>query len=93
MHPPVILPTSPAELAALIDHALLSPTLRDAELQAGCALAAKEKVASVCAVPFTHLTLPNTLPVYALGGRSRLTKETSKDLSDPTNQFEKSQNE
>lgn len=51
MHPPVILPTSPAELAALIDHALLSPTLRDAELQAGCALAAKEKVASVCVRP------------------------------------------
>lgn len=51
MHPPVNLPTSPAELAALIDHALLSPTLRDAELQAGCALAANEKVASVCVRP------------------------------------------
>jgi len=51
MRPPVILPTRPAELAALIDHALLSPTLRETELEAGCALAAREKVASVCVRP------------------------------------------
>lgn len=51
MRPPVILPTRPAELATLIDHALLSPTLRETELEAGCALAAREKVASVCVRP------------------------------------------
>jgi deoxyribose-phosphate aldolase len=44
-------PTKPKELASLIDHALLSPTLREAELEAGCALAAKEGVASVCVRP------------------------------------------
>ena len=45
------LSTSPAELAGLIDHALLSPTLREAELETGCALAAQEGVASVCVRP------------------------------------------
>lgn len=40
-----------AALARTIDHALLSPTLREAELETGCALAHREGVASVCVRP------------------------------------------
>src|SRR4051794_32817771 len=40
------------ELAGMIDHSLLHPTLTDAELEAGCALAAKYRVASVCVKPY-----------------------------------------
>ena len=50
-----------AELAALIDHALLHPTLTEAELRDGCALARRYGVASVCikpyAVPLAHTLL------------------------------------
>lgn len=38
-------------VAKLIDHALLKPTLTDAELEAGCRLALRYDVASVCIVP------------------------------------------
>jgi len=38
-------------VAKLIDHALLKPTLTDAELEAGCRLALDYDVASVCIVP------------------------------------------
>src|SRR5262245_28170915 len=38
-------------VAKLIDHALLKPTLTDAELDAGCRLALEYDVASVCIVP------------------------------------------
>lgn len=41
-----------AELARMIDHSLLHPTMTDAELEAGCALAAKYQVASVCIKPY-----------------------------------------
>ncbi len=44
--------TTTTELARLIDHALLHPTLTDAELRAGCALAAHYGVASVCIKPY-----------------------------------------
>lgn len=40
------------ELAGMIDHSLLHPTLTDAEFEAGCALAAKYRVASVCIKPY-----------------------------------------
>jgi deoxyribose-phosphate aldolase len=40
-----------ARVAKLIDHALLKPTLTDAELEAGCRLALDYDVASVCIVP------------------------------------------
>jgi deoxyribose-phosphate aldolase len=39
-------------IARRIDHSLLSPTLTDAELEAGCQLAARYQVASVCIKPF-----------------------------------------
>jgi len=40
------------ELAKMIDHSLLHPTLTDAELEAGCRIAAEYKVASVCIKPY-----------------------------------------
>lgn len=39
-------------VAKMIDHALLHPTLTDAELKAGCQLALKYNVASVCIKPY-----------------------------------------
>jgi deoxyribose-phosphate aldolase len=40
------------ELAKMIDHSLLHPTLTDQELEEGCKLAAKYQVASVCIKPY-----------------------------------------
>jgi deoxyribose-phosphate aldolase len=41
-----------AELARMIDHSLLHPTMTDRELEAGCKLAARYRVASVCIKPY-----------------------------------------
>jgi deoxyribose-phosphate aldolase len=40
------------EVAAVIDHSLLHPTMNDAELEAGCAAAAGWGVAAVCIKPY-----------------------------------------
>lgn len=40
------------DLAKMIDHSLLHPTLTDAELEAGCRLAVLHGVASVCIKPY-----------------------------------------
>jgi len=40
------------ELAKMIDHSLLHPTMTDQELEEGCRLAAKYQVASVCIKPY-----------------------------------------
>lgn len=40
------------ELAGLIDHSLLHPTMDDAEMDAGCQVAAHYRVASVCIKPY-----------------------------------------
>ena len=40
------------ELAGMIDHSLLHPTVTDQELADGCKLAKKYKVASVCVKPY-----------------------------------------
>ncbi len=40
------------DLAKMIDHSLLHPTLTDQELKAGCRLAARYNVASVCFKPY-----------------------------------------
>lgn len=42
----------PDSLVSLIDHALLHPTLTEAELRAGCELASELGVASVCVKPY-----------------------------------------
>jgi deoxyribose-phosphate aldolase len=39
-------------IARLIDHSLLHPTMTDAELRAGCELARRHGVASVCVKPY-----------------------------------------
>jgi len=41
-----------AELAKMIDHSLLHPTMTDRELEEGCAIAVKYAVASVCIKPY-----------------------------------------
>ena len=41
-----------AELAKMIDHSLLKPTMTTAELEAGCGLAARYEVATVCILPY-----------------------------------------
>lgn len=40
------------ELAAMIDHSLLHPTMTDRELEEGCRVAARYGVASVCIKPY-----------------------------------------
>jgi deoxyribose-phosphate aldolase len=40
------------DLAKMIDHSLLNPVLTDAELEAGCQLARRYDVASVCIKPY-----------------------------------------
>ena len=40
------------DIAKMIDHSLLNPTLTTQELEAGCALAVRYNVASVCIMPF-----------------------------------------
>ncbi len=41
-----------SELAKMIDHSLLHPTMTDADLEAGCQVAAQYQVASVCIKPY-----------------------------------------
>lgn len=41
-----------SDIAKMIDHSLLNPTLTPAELESGCALARKYEVASVCILPY-----------------------------------------
>jgi deoxyribose-phosphate aldolase len=41
-----------ADIAGMIDHSLLNPTLTAADLDAGCKLAIEYKVASVCILPY-----------------------------------------
>ncbi len=41
-----------ADIAGMIDHSLLQPTLTDTELEAGCGVAKEYQVASVCIKPY-----------------------------------------
>jgi deoxyribose-phosphate aldolase len=41
-----------SDVAKMIDHSLLNPTLSAADLEAGCRLALEHDVASVCIMPF-----------------------------------------
>jgi deoxyribose-phosphate aldolase len=49
------------ELAGMIDHSLLHPTMTDRELRAGCRVAKKYKVASVCIKPYAVRTAAGLL--------------------------------
>ncbi len=46
------MPLSYEQIAKMIDHSLLQPTLTDEQLEAGCRLAADYGVASVCIKPY-----------------------------------------
>ena len=48
------------DLAGMIDHSLLHPTMTDRELQEGCAVAAKYHVASVCIKPYAVKECPGS---------------------------------
>jgi deoxyribose-phosphate aldolase len=41
------------ELAGMIDHSLLHPTMTDRDLEEGCQVAAQYRVASVCIKPYS----------------------------------------
>ncbi len=45
-----------ADIARMLDHSLLQPTLTDADLERGCALAREYQVASVCIKPYAVRT-------------------------------------
>ncbi len=49
------------ELAGMIDHSLLHPTMTDRDLIAGCKLAARYEVASVCIKPYAVKTAAKLL--------------------------------
>ncbi|HZT43609.1 MAG TPA: deoxyribose-phosphate aldolase [Chthonomonadaceae bacterium] len=46
------MPYTYEELAGMIDHSLLHPTMTDQEMEEGCRLAARYRVASVCIKPY-----------------------------------------
>jgi deoxyribose-phosphate aldolase len=82
------------ELAKMIDHSLLKPTLTRDELEAGCRLAVEYDVASVCIMPFYlarasellhgSTVLPSTTIGFPHGGQSTRVKQLEADqaLSD-----------
>jgi deoxyribose-phosphate aldolase len=82
------------ELAKMIDHSLLKPTMTEDELEAGCRLALEYDVASVCIMPYylaraTELlqgsnVLPSTTIGFPHGGQSTRVKqlEAEQALSD-----------
>lgn len=50
-----------ADLAGMLDHSLLHPTMTDKELEDGCRLAAKYQAASVCIKPYAVKTAKKLL--------------------------------
>ncbi|HEX2869800.1 MAG TPA: deoxyribose-phosphate aldolase [Polyangiaceae bacterium] len=80
----MLLPTY-AELAKMIDHSLLKPTMTYDELEAGCRLAVEYDVASVCIVPYYLRraseilrgtdVLPSTVIGFPHGGQSSRIKQ------------------
>src|SRR4051812_44063287 len=74
-----------AELAKMIDHSLLKPTMTTDELEAGCRLALEYDVASVCIMPYylgrardiLHGSdvLPTTTVGFPHGGQSSRVKQ------------------
>lgn len=50
--PAALSPDDVRQLARMIDHSLLHPTMTDADLRAGCALARRYETATVCIKPY-----------------------------------------
>jgi deoxyribose-phosphate aldolase len=73
------------ELAKMIDHSLLKPTMTRDELEAGCRLAVEYDVASVCIMPFYlsrasellhgSTVLPTTTIGFPHGGQNTRVKQ------------------
>jgi len=73
------------ELAKMIDHSLLKPTMTEQELEAGCRVALEYDVASVCIMPFflkrasellaASDVLPSTTIGFPHGGQSARVKQ------------------
>jgi deoxyribose-phosphate aldolase len=73
------------ELAKMIDHSLLKPTMTESELAAGCRLAVEYDVASVCIMPYYlgrcaellrgTSVLPTTTVGFPHGGQSSRVKQ------------------
>jgi deoxyribose-phosphate aldolase len=55
-----------SELARMIDHSLLHPTLTDAQLLEGCGIAKKYATASVCVKPYAVAQAAESLRGYAV---------------------------
>ena len=53
--------TTLKDLSKMIDHSLLHPTMTDAEIQAGCDLAARYDIATVCVKPYAVRMCKNWL--------------------------------
>jgi deoxyribose-phosphate aldolase len=78
-----------SEIAKMIDHSLLKPTMTRDELEAGCKLAVEYGVASVCIMPFflsraAELlegsgVLPTTTIGFPHGGQSSRVKQLEAD--------------
>ena len=72
------------DLSKMIDHALLSPTLDQEALEAGCKMAAAYDVASICIMPYyvrrcaeileETTVLPSTVIGFPHGGQMSSTK-------------------
>jgi deoxyribose-phosphate aldolase len=72
------------DVAKMIDHALLSPTLATDDLERGCELAAAYDVASICIMPYyvkrcaeilgETTVLPSTVIGFPHGGQASTTK-------------------
>jgi len=83
-----------ADIAGMIDHSLLAPTLTDGELEAGCRLALEYEVASVCILPYAlkrcaelltgSLVQPSTTIGFPHGGHATRVKvaEAERALAD-----------
>ena len=56
-----------SELAKMIDHSLLHPTMTDADLEAGCQVAAQYQVASVCIKPYAVRLAKDVLAGTSIG--------------------------
>lgn len=79
------------EAAGLIDHSLLQPTLAMEELRAGCALAVRYQVGSVCILPYAlpyavewlakSSVLPTTTIGFPHGGQTTAAKVAETELA------------
>ena len=82
------------DIAGMIDHSLLQPTLTEEQLEAGCRLALDYKVASVCILPYSlkraagilagSTVQPSTTIGFPHGGHTTAVKvaEAEKALAD-----------